>query len=278
MKPYTYRPYRFYAAVFALTWGFWIAAAVTADEQAALSLLLLGLCMPAVTALLTVLLAGNKPLRADLRRKLVGFASIRPGRLLAMIAGFGLIVAASIVISTLFGQSLDQFAFTEGFSFSVKGSSALATILLASVIEEMGWRCYGEDSIAQYHNWFWESVWFGLIWALWHAPLFFIQGTYQAGLAQLGPLYVVNFLVGVVPLGFLTTLVYVENNRSMLACILFHLFVNFFQEKIAMTPQTKCVETLVITAAAVIVVAKNRKLFFERDHVGRLLEYRPEDS
>ena len=59
MKPYTYRPYRFYAAVFALTWGFWIAAAVTADEQAALSLLLLGLCMPAVTALLTVLLAGN---------------------------------------------------------------------------------------------------------------------------------------------------------------------------------------------------------------------------
>lgn len=71
---------------------------------------------------------------------------------------------------------------------------------------------------------------------------------------------------------------YVKNNRSMLACIIFHLFVNTMQEKIAMTPQTKCVETLVVTVAAVLVVAANREMFFEKEHIGRLLEYQSGDT
>ena len=74
-------------------------------------------------------------------------------------------------------------------------------------------------------------------------------------------------------MGFLTTWVYVKNNRSMLACIIFHLFVNTMQEKIAMTPQTKCVETIVVTCAAVLVVATNREMFFEKVYIGNLLNY-----
>jgi len=57
----------------------------------------------------------------------------------------------------------------------------------------------------------------------------------------------------------------------MLASIIFHLFVNIFQEKIAMTPQTKCVETLVITIAAIIIIYTNKEMFFERKHIGNLL-------
>jgi hypothetical protein len=44
------------------------------------------------------------------------------------------------------------------------------------------------------------------------------------------------------------------------------------QEKVAMTQTTKCVETLVLFAAAVIVVAANKKLFFEKEHIGNLLK------
>ena len=44
------------------------------------------------------------------------------------------------------------------------------------------------------------------------------------------------------------------------------------QEKIAMTPETKCVETLVVTAATVVIVMKNKDMFFETRHVGRLPE------
>jgi hypothetical protein len=43
-------------------------------------------------------------------------------------------------------------------------------------------------------------------------------------------------------------------------------------EKIAMTPETKCLETIVVIIATVIIVMCNKKMFFETDHVGRLLK------
>ena len=50
------------------------------------------------------------------------------------------------------------------------------------------------------------------------------------------------------------------------------------QEKIAMTPETKCIETIFVFIAAVVIVLTNKKMFFETDHVGRLLEYQTEDE
>lgn len=275
MQGYRYRPVRYYVTCFAATWFFWIAAALLSargDESGLIPvLMLLGLTAPAVTALITVASSGCPALKDDLKRKLLGFYKIRPLSLLEAVGGFVVIVAASILLSTLFGQSLDQFSFTEDFSFSVGGTSALLTILLAAVIEEVGWRGYGEDSVANYFSWFTESIIFGFVWAIWHLPLFWIAGTYHWGLRELGVGYVLNFLLSVSPLGFLTTWVYVRNDRSMLACIIFHLFINTMQEKMAMTPQTKCVETVVVYIAAALVVLKNKKMFFSREHIGRLL-------
>ncbi|MBP5794202.1 MAG: hypothetical protein J6W46_11280, partial [Spirochaetaceae bacterium] len=74
------------------------------------------------------------------------------------------------------------------------------------------------------------------------------------------------------------TWVYVKNRRSMLATIIFHLFVNIMQEKIAMTPETKIIESFVVLAATVIIVLTNRDLFFEKRHIGRLLEYTEQEE
>lgn len=280
MEKYRYRPLRFYTTCFVATWIFWILAAMISkspnDNGISALLMLLGLTAPAVIAVITILTSGNKALKADLKRKLIGFYRIKPLSIVIAVVGFMVIVVLSILLSLLAGQSLDQFAFTEDFSFSVGGTSALLTILLAAVIEEVGWRGYGEDSVAFYFSWFTESVIFGFVWALWHLPLFWIEGTYHYGLKELGILYMLNFLISVNPLGFLTTWVYVKNNRSMLACIIFHLFVNTMQEKIAMTPQTKCVETIVLFIAAAIVVLTNKEMFFEKKHIGNLLDYMEE--
>lgn len=64
----------------------------------------------------------------------------------------------------------------------------------------------------------------------------------------MGIMYVINFLLSVIPLDFLQTWVYVKNNRSMLATIIFHLFIN------------------------IIIVVINKEMFFETKHVGNLLE------
>ena len=102
--------------------------------------------------------------------------------------------------------------------------------------------------------------------------LFWIPGTYQYGLKEMGIMYVINFLLSVIPLDFLQTWVYVKNNRSMLATIIFHLFINIMQEKINMTSETKCIQTIFVVIAAIIIVVINKEMFFETKHVGNLLE------
>ena len=278
MEKYTYRPVRFYLTVFALTWGFWILAIIFRNTGMLMPFMVLGLAMPAVTAVVTVLTSGNRMLKEDLKRKLVGCYRIRPLNILLAVVLYGIAVAVSILVSALFGGSLSQFSFTEDFSFSIGGTSALLTLLLASVIEELGWRGYGEDAVGQYHNWFRESLIFAAVWACWHLPLFWIPGTYHYGLREMGLIYVLNFLVSTIPVDFLQTWLYVKNRRSMLATIIFHLFINIMQEKIAMTPETKIIETGVLAVIAVILVLANKKMFFETDHVGRLLEAQMEED
>jgi membrane protease YdiL (CAAX protease family) len=268
---YQYKPLRFYLTVFIFTWAFWIAA-IFVPEYLRMPLMLLGLFVPSVAAVVTIVTSKSKTLKQDFKQKMFGAFRVKPPVVIAAILAFFAIIAASILLSTLAGQSLEQFSFTEDFSFSIGGSSALFTIVLAALLEEMGWRGYAEDAIASYCSWWKESVIFGLVWALWHLPLFFVPGSYHYNILQQNPLYMVNFFVSIMPLGFIVTWVYVKNNRSIFATVIFHFFVNLLQEKVAMTQTTKCVETLVLFVAAAVVVACNRDLFFETRHIGNILE------
>ena len=270
-ETYKYRPVLFFLLAYLFTWIFWIPAIFVSEDLGA-GLMVVGVIAPAVVSTVFVLASGSDILKRDLKNKIIGFYKVKWLNVLLAILVFAVIVACSILLSLAFGQPLDQFSFTEDFSFTGVGvGSALITILLASVIEEVGWKGYCEDSIGNYMNWFWESMVFGALWSFWHFPLIFIKGTYQAGL-MVNPLFVINFFVSGIPLGFIITWVYLASDRSILACMIFHLFVNFMQEKIAMTPETKCVETIVVTAAAAVIVFANKDMFFETRHVGRLLD------
>ena len=268
---YKYRPVLFFVLAYVFTWIFWIPA-IFVPESISPVLMLLGLLAPAVVSTVFVMLSGSDALKQDLKNKIVGFYKVKWLNVIWAVIVFLIVIVCSILLSLLFGQSLNQFAFVEEFSFTGVGiAGAFITITLASIIEEIGWKGYCEDSIGNYMNWFWESLIFGVLWSFWHFPLIFIHGTYQAGL-MVNPLFVINFFVSSIPMGFVITWVYLVSERSILACIIFHFFVNFLQEKISMTPETKCVETIVITLVTAIIVLTNKDMFFETRHVGRLLE------
>lgn len=267
---YRYRPILFFICAYLFTWIFWIPA-IFLPESISPFLMLIGLMAPAVVSTVFVMASGSDALKQDLKNKVFGFYKVKWLNVLWAVIVFAVIIVCSILLSLLFGQSLDQLSFTKDFSFTGVGiAGAFFTITVAAIIEEVGWKGYCEDSIGNYMNWFWESMIFGALWSFWHFPLIFIQGTYHAGL-MVNPLYVINFFVSAVPMGFVITWVYLVSDRSILACMIFHFFVNFMQEKIAMTPETKCVETIVITLAAAIIVLVKKDMFFESDHVGRLL-------
>ncbi len=262
MNSYQYRPVLFYCRCFLFTWGFWLSAIFSNHTYSNISLLLLllGLFSPAFISVFTIFSSKNADLKLDFKNKFK-LERVNGLNLLIAIVTFFVIVLISVLISLLFGQSITQLSFTKDFTFSVSGFSAFFTILLASVIEEIGWRGYGEDAIASYCSWFKESIIFGVIWSLWHLPLFWVSGSYHFMLKEMGIIYVLNFLVSVIPLGFLTTWVYVKNNRSILASVIFHIFVNLMQERIGLTAETKCIETIVIIVFAIIVVKLNKDMF-----------------
>ncbi len=272
---YKYRPVLFFALAYLFTWIFWIPAIFVSENLGAV-LMLIGLLAPAVVSTVFVLVSGSDLLKKDLKIKLIGLYKVKWKNVIIAVIQFAGIVVVSILLSLAFGQPISQFSFTDDFSFTGVGiAGALITITIASIMEEVGWKGYCEDSIGAYMNWFRESMIFGVLWSMWHLPLIFIKGTYQAGL-MVNPLYVVNFFISGIPMGFLITWVYLASDRSILACMIYHLFVNFMQEKIAMTPETKCVETIVVIVVAAVIVMMNKDMFFETRHVGKLLETRYE--
>lgn len=270
---YIYRPKRFYALVFIFTWAFWLFAIMFNNGLTCSLGMVLGVISPATIAIITVFTSKSDALKKDFKRKIFNFWKLKPQYIVGGFLIMSAIICCSILTSVLFGQSLDQFSVIEGFTFDGPGLfGAFATISLAAILEEVGWRGYGEDSIAEYHSWFKESIIFGFIWAIWHLPLFWIPGTYHITIRQMSPWFMINFMVSVIPMGFITTWVYVKNGRSMLASILFHLFVNTMQEKIAMTQPTKCIESFFVLIAAIIIVLTNKDMFFEKRHIGHILE------
>jgi membrane protease YdiL (CAAX protease family) len=281
-KIYQYKPVRFYSIVFIATWALWFTAAVvghtTGETGISPALMLAGLLAPSVTALCMVMTSKSPALKRELKEKLIGAFRLRPGIIFFAIVIFFGVIVISILLSTFAGQSLNQFAFAD-FSFSLAGIPSLLTITLAAFLEEMGWRGYAEDSIASYFNWWKESLISGGLWSVWHLPLFFIPGSYQYNILQENPWFMVNFFAGILPLDIIFAWVYVKNERSIFACMFFHFFVNFLQEKIAMTQVTKCVETFVLLIVAAVVVALNKDMFFETRHIGHLLpETDPQSS
>ncbi len=171
-KPYKYRPVLFFALAYLFTWIFWIPATVLPENVGAL-FMLIGLLAPAVVSTVFVLVSGNDLLRKDLKIKLIGLYKVKWKNVLIAIVQFAGIIVVSILLSLLFGQPLSQFSFTEDFSFTGVGvAGALLTVTLASIIEEVGWKGYCEDSIGAYMNWFKESLLFG---ALWSQPIYNVE-------------------------------------------------------------------------------------------------------
>ena len=147
--PYRYRPVLFFILTYFFTWIFWIPA-IFAREEIGAPLMVVGLIAPAAVSTLFVLFSGSEALKRDLKNKLVGFTRVRWANVFLAVGVFALVVICSILLSLLFGQKAEQFSFTEDFSFTGVGiGSALITILLASVIEEVGWKGYCEDSIGR---------------------------------------------------------------------------------------------------------------------------------
>lgn len=145
---YHYRPARFFLVTLVATWVPWlIAIGIQSNPELtdlAATFNTLGLLAPFVVTLVFILGSRSRALKHDFKDRLVNLGRIRPLYLAAAILVPLVVMVVSILISIGLGQPRDQLRLST--SSNLVGMIVLA-LVLAPIIEELGWRGYGVDSL-----------------------------------------------------------------------------------------------------------------------------------
>jgi len=248
-------PWIYFVATLVWTWLFWGVAIVTGTtvETAAGGIpMLLGVIGPMVTGIIFTYLTRDKEGRRDYWKRVIDFKRI-PGKWVLVIFLFvpvlNVLAALVDVVSGGTGATWGEAA----LNVLTDPSSIILSILFSTLIpfiEELGWRGYVLDRLQEKRNALTSSLILGVVWSIWHLPLFFVAGTYQAGLG-VGTLAFWLFIFGVLPLSLPFTWIYNNTNRSTLAVILFHSMINFTGEVIALSEQAETYSIVLWFVAAI---------------------------
>jgi membrane protease YdiL (CAAX protease family) len=220
----------FYGLAFACTW------ALLPMAGRSIPVALIALCGPAAAALMTAGLLGP-PQLADLRRRTLQWrVSIRW-------------YAVALLLPPLVSGLRTVFEQLSGVSGPVdlQPITPLALVVFVLVLgEEIGWRGFALPRLlARWDPWT-ASVITGVVWALWHFPLF-----HMPSMPQYGSAFVpyVGYLIG---LSIILTLLVERTQGSVLIATLFHGAVNTFG---FVSPAANAIERSWSNALAYLVVA-----------------------
>jgi hypothetical protein len=268
-EAYVYRPFRFFLLTNVITWiAFFIVAYFSYQtgggpgRSLSAAFLLLGMLAPAMTALWMILSSKNRELKTNFLDRLLNLKLIKPWTIPAILLVMPATVVVSVLLSCLFfGQSMDQLSIPQAFFFSAGLVPVPVMLFGAAIVEEIGWKGYGMDSLRSKYTFFVASLVFAALWAFWHFPLFFINGYYNNIILKTDPLFAVNYIVALFPIVIIVNWLWFANNGSIVTGIMFHAAANF-QGILAMGQIAKCIQTVVLVIIAIIVIYANREIFF----------------
>ena len=211
------------------------------------------------------LIRKDSELKADIYRRFFNFKSIKPVYIfIACFLMLGSILLAQ-AISLLFGYSTSQFTITGHFTFSSGVFPVWFLLIVAPILEELGWHSYGTDCLRNKMNLFTASLLFGAFWGVWHIPLSTIRDYYQSNLVQTGWIYGVNFLVSIIPYVLLMNWLYYKTGRNIIIVIIFHITAGYFNEIFATNPDSKIIQTFLLLVLATVLVLNDRNFFFQKE-------------
>ncbi len=262
-----YKPFRFFLIDFLLTWiPLWLAVAGINRKWFQFNIIFMAVAgisaVPA--ALIMIYTARNRELVRDFWRRAID-PSLIPGLWWAITLLFvPLLMGLSVLLSLAFGDTLDQLQ-PNGRLLAAPLGFVLLHLLYGPLPEEMGWRGYGIDSLRSRMNGFWTSILFGVIWPLWHLPLFFIPSSYQqALLSQPVPLFF--YITSMIPQAVIMNWIYFHTNRSVLSAVFFHFMINFIGEAFYISQLSKSIGAVLYFCAAILILIIDRHTFFRLEY------------
>lgn len=172
--------------------------------------------------------------------------------ILIVIAG----TAGHLAINKLLGNSINWSLFVKQLG------SFLPLLFLGPLSEEIGWRGYALERLQSRWNALTSSLIVGLVWALWHLPLFMMEGTsfHESGDPFIG------FLIKLMACSILYTWLYNNTKQSLWSAILLHWLYSYAAQVLSFgvtrSPPYIWLECLpyVIMALAVVLIWKHQML------------------
>jgi len=249
--------------------GLAILLDLSMESALGLVLVLLAAIGPMVTGISFTCLTRDREGRRDYWKRIVSFKRIPAKWYLVVFLFVPILNGLAALIDFLAGGTGATWGEAALNLFS-NPASIILSILFATLfpfIEELGWRGYLLDRLQDKYSALVSSLILGVLWSLWHLPMFFIRDSYQASLGIGTPAFWL-FFAGIIPLNFAFTWIYNNTNRSTLAVILFHAMVNFTGELFALSESADMLSIALWFVAAVgITVVWNTKTFTPRKEV-----------
>lgn len=244
----------YFVLTFAWTWSWWWAAAATGCPVTQLPvplLFMLGGLGPLVGAAWVVRRGGAEYRREFLQRVW------HPRRIstpwwLALVAVTAVPAMLGAAVAAVAGTAATVPDYGMG---AVTGVVAFA--LAAGLVEEPGWRGAASDAWQVRTRPVWAALGIGVLWALWHVPLHFVQGSYQHGL---GFGSVRFWLTNLVLVQLAVLYVWLANGAggSILIAILAHAGFNAAGELVPRSTLGDVVAFLLVAVATATVIAATR--------------------
>lgn len=138
-------------------------------------------------------------------------------------------------------------------------STFLFLLVFGPLPEEMGWRGYALDPLQAAYGPLTAALLLGVVHALWHLPLFFIEGSFQDKLGVFTPGFW-RFMVSIVAMSVIISWAFNLTSRSTLLAVLLHWTENVSGELFDLqeTAQWWRSGLYILLAATFVIITKGR--------------------
>lgn len=248
-------PWFFFLMAYGISWVFWIPATFVEEnvlETSWVILLYLGGLGPPVAGIALTYLNKDKAHQKEYWQRVLNPQRIGGKWYLVILLAYPILVL--LVALVLKGQIQISETLKE---LSIQPISLITFVLFIFVFgplpEELGWRGYVLDELQGKMNAVVASIVLGTMWAFWHLPLFFMNGTYQNEIG-FGTLSFWQFCIFAVVFSVLITWVYNNNRSSTLSAALFHFSVNLTGNLIDISATEELIRNLLLFLITFIII------------------------
>jgi membrane protease YdiL (CAAX protease family) len=212
----------FLAVAFGITWSAWgvlgwmaRAQMVVYGQWPFMVLYVLGGLGPTIAAYIAVLSTSTQAPLREFHQRLFRWRVAGRWYVIAMALPISLAIISTMIVIHLNPDLAGALSVRPWIMFL----PLFAMMIVGGGLEELGWRGVAQPELTTAFGPAKAALSVGLIWAIWHAPLFFLPGVSQYG--GNFPVFAIGVIANALMLGWLYS-----RTDSILLCIVFHASAN----------------------------------------------------